>query len=97
MLLVESGDLNHFFERRVMALLFRNMNRLPQHEMIRALKAQLHHFDHSPDFGDGEAVQAIRRHLLQRIREAEGALRRPPWLGLELKSELDQVLNTKAA
>ena len=32
--------------------------------MVRALRAQLHHFDYSPDFGDGEAVAVIRRHLL---------------------------------
>jgi hypothetical protein len=35
----------------------------------------LEHFDCSPDFGEGEAVAAIRRHLLLRIREAEGLLR----------------------
>jgi hypothetical protein len=65
--------------------------------MIRALKAQLHHFDHSPDFGDGEAVQAIRQHLLLRIREVEGAMRCPAWLRVQPKPEPLQVLHSKAA
>jgi hypothetical protein len=47
------------------------MNRLPKDELIRELRAQLRHFDESPDFGDGAAVQIIRLHLLDRIREAE--------------------------
>jgi hypothetical protein len=65
------------------------MNRLPKDEALRALRAQLQHFDHCPDFGDAEAVAVIRKHLLQRIREAEGAvrheqpLRSNSWLGAE--------------
>ena len=44
-------------------------------DLLETLRAQLHHFDHSPDFGDGKAVAVIRQHLLLRIREAEGRLR----------------------
>jgi hypothetical protein len=45
---------------------------LPSHpELLYRLRQQLEHFDCSPYFGDGEAVAAIRRHLLVRIREAE--------------------------
>jgi hypothetical protein len=51
------------------------MNKLPKDEMIHALRAQLRHFDESPDFGDGAAVQIIRLHLLDRIREAEIAMK----------------------
>ena len=65
--------------------------------MIRALKAQLHHFDHSPDFGDGEAVQVIRQHLLLRIREAEGAVRCQVWLRSEAKAEREQFWHSEAA
>jgi hypothetical protein len=59
------------------------MNRLPKSELLDALQAQLRHFDHSPDFGDAEAVEVIRQHILMRIREAEGAMRRPAWLRRE--------------
>jgi len=65
--------------------------------MIRALKAQLHHFDHSPDFGDGESVEAIRRHLLLRIREAEGAMRCSIWLRSETETKREQFLHSEAA
>ena len=51
------------------------MNKLPKADLLKALRAQLQHFDHSPDFGDSEAVAVIRKHLLLRIRETEGALR----------------------
>ncbi|MGA9585863.1 MAG: hypothetical protein WBQ95_11085 [Terracidiphilus sp.] len=51
------------------------MNNYPQDETISALRAQLRHFDESPDFGDGEAVQVIRLHLLDRICEAEVAIK----------------------
>ncbi len=51
------------------------MNKLPINDLLQALRAQLQHFEHSPDFGDAEAVAGIRRHLLLRIREAEGAAR----------------------
>ena len=40
-------------------------------DLLHRLQAQLQHFDRSPDFGDAEAVAAIRLHLLGRIREAE--------------------------
>ena len=59
------------------------MNKLPKDVALRALRAQLHHFDHSPDFGDAEAVRVIRQHLLQRIREVEGAMRIGSWLQQE--------------
>jgi hypothetical protein len=49
------------------------MNRLPKSQLVQTLRAQLQHFDQSPDFGDAEAVAAIRKHLLLRIREAEHA------------------------
>ena len=41
------------------------------HILLYRLRLQLQNFESSPDFGDGEAVAAIRRHLLVRIREAE--------------------------
>ena len=53
---------------------FVTMNRLPKEEVIRELRAQLQHFDRSPDFGDGESVQVIRQLRVRRIHEAEGAL-----------------------
>jgi len=61
-------------------------------DLLERLRANLWHFDNSPDFGDREAVEAIRRHLELRIREAEGrvrmledegASRRGPWLQTE--------------
>ena len=51
------------------------------------LRETLRHFEQSPDFGDAEAVDAIRRHLQVRIREAEGALRCPPWLRVTVRME----------
>lgn len=42
---------------------------------LETLRAYLHHFDNSPDFGDRETVAAIRKHLMMRIREAESAMR----------------------
>ena len=59
--------------------LFHRMKRTAATEQLNNLRAALNHFDLSPDFGDAEAVDAIRRHLQVRIREAEGALRCPPW------------------
>jgi hypothetical protein len=47
------------------------MNQPSNTDLLHRLNAQLQHFDRSPDFGDAEAVAAIRRHLLGRIREAE--------------------------
>ncbi len=51
------------------------MNRASHTDLLYRLQTQLQHFDRSPDFGDAEAVAAIRRHLLLRIREAEGFVR----------------------
>jgi len=65
--------------------------------MVRALRAQLHHFDHSPDFGDAESVEAIRRLLLLRIRQAEGAMRCPVWLLPETETKREQYLHSEAA
>jgi hypothetical protein len=53
------------------------MSRLSKSDLLQSLRAQLQHFDQSPDFGDAEAVAAIRQHLVLRIREAEGALQNP--------------------
>ena len=55
--------------------LFLDMNRPAESELLYRLQAQLEHFDRSPDFGDAEVVADIRRHLLTRIREAEGSVR----------------------
>jgi hypothetical protein len=44
-------------------------------DLLTRLRANLQHFENSPDFGDGKAVEAIRRHLKLRIREAEGLAR----------------------
>ena len=49
------------------------MNRLPKSQLLQTLREQLQYFDESPGFGDAEAVAVIRRHLLQRTREAEHA------------------------
>jgi hypothetical protein len=54
---------------------------------LTELRASLEHFEQSPDFGDSESVQAIRRHLELRIRQAEGALRRPPWVQVRVEAE----------
>ena len=43
-------------------------------QRLEELRAQLQHFDQSPDFGDADAVEEIRQHLLLRIREAERSL-----------------------
>jgi hypothetical protein len=50
------------------------MKPFAQTDRLQSLLATLQHFDHSPDFGDSEAVAAIRRHLMIRIREAESAM-----------------------
>jgi len=59
--------------------LVRHMKTGPLMHQLKILRGYLDHFDHSPDFGDGEAVAAIRRHLLTRIRELEGSIRCPDW------------------
>ena len=56
-------------------------------DQLTTLRASLEHFEQSPDFGDAESVEAIRRHLKLRIKEAEGALRCPPWLQVRVKLE----------
>jgi predicted trehalose synthase len=68
-------------------MIFFIMKRTAAFEQLASLHAALTHFELSPDFGDAEAVDAIRRHLQNRIREAEGALRRPPWMQLAIKAE----------
>jgi hypothetical protein len=56
-------------------------------DQLAALRASLQHFEQSPDFGDSESVEIIRRHLMVRIREAEGALRCPPWVRINVQIE----------
>lgn len=56
-------------------------------DQLATLRASLEHFEKSPDFGDSASVEVIRRHLKVRIREAEGALRCPPWAEASIKVE----------
>lgn len=56
-------------------------------DQLAALRASLEHFEQSPDFGDSDAVEIIRRHLMVRIRETEGALRCPPWVEVAMNAE----------
>jgi hypothetical protein len=56
-------------------------------DQLHQLRASLAHFEQAPDFGDSEAVEVIRQHLKVRIREAEGALRRPSWLEVTMNAE----------
>lgn len=85
--LVKLGDVNHFINGQHMGV------STSLHEMdlpldqLKTLRAILEHFEQSPDFGDSENVEAIRQHLKVRIREAEGALRCPPWLDTKMKAE----------
>jgi hypothetical protein len=58
------------------------MKHRPQHQ-LQTLRANLQHFDNSPDFGDGTDVEVIKSFLALRIREVESALRRSSWLGSE--------------
>jgi hypothetical protein len=58
-------------------------------DQLTALRASLWHFEQSPDFGDTEAVEVIRRHLEVRIREAEGALRCPPWVQVTMQTNVE--------
>jgi hypothetical protein len=71
------------------------MNRLPKAELLQSLHAQLKHFDHSPDFGDADAVAVIRKHLLLRIREAEGALR--DGVGVQSDRRVQPAFHSEAA
>jgi hypothetical protein len=63
------------------------MKRASPMEQLLQLRASLAHFERSPDFGDAESVEVIRRHLMMRIHEAEGALRCPPWLEATVNAE----------
>ena len=58
-------------------------------DQLAELRASLRHFEQSPDFGDMEAVEVIRRHLEVRIREAEGALRCPPWVQVRMRVDVE--------
>jgi hypothetical protein len=50
------------------------LKKLGAMQRLEELRAQLRHFEQSPDFGDGDAVERIRQHLLLRIREAEATM-----------------------
>lgn len=54
-------------------------------DRLKTLRTYLEHFDQSPDFGDREAVEAIRQLLLMRIREEESARQRFDWM--EVRAE----------
>jgi hypothetical protein len=73
------------------------MNRVPHQELLSTLRAQLQHFDDSPDFGDAEAVAVIRRHLLLRIRETEGALLYRTGLRSDTGTEAGPAFHSEAA
>jgi len=49
------------------------MKRASQYRLLQTLRADLEHFRHSPDVGDGDDVEKIKRFLALRIREAEHA------------------------
>jgi hypothetical protein len=51
------------------------MKHKPQHQLLQTLRANLDHFHHSPDCGDGADVEVIKSFLALRIREAESVLR----------------------
>lgn len=68
-------DRGHMHQGKMMRLLVRHMGTSPQTDRLQTLQANLQHFNLSPDFGDGEAVAAIRVYLIVRIREAEDAIR----------------------
>ncbi len=57
-------------------------------DQLTTLRANLRHFEQSPDLGDSEAVEAIRQHLRMRIREAEGRLRCAAWLQVNINVEI---------
>lgn len=46
---------------------------------LETLRAYLHHFENSPDFGDSQSVAAIHKLLVRRIREVENSIRCPDW------------------
>ncbi len=54
-------------------------------DRLKTLRAYLEHFEQSPDFGDRDSVEQIRRHLLLRIRETESSMQCRD--RLELRSE----------
>jgi hypothetical protein len=63
-------------------------------DVLSTLRNNLEHFDNTPDFGDGETVEFIRRHLHMRIREAEGLARMQE---CEAMAERAAVLRREAA
>jgi hypothetical protein len=73
------------------------MNRLSKSQLVQALRKQLQHFDESPDFGDAEAVAAIRKHLLLRIREAEHAAKCGAAVHFEQGHQPVSAFDSKAA
>jgi hypothetical protein len=90
------GDVNHFVQEKSLALLLRHMKTGSPTDRLHSLLAALQHFDHSPDFGDSEAVAAIRKHLMVRIREAESALHCPDRVQLQARST-SQILRGELA
>ena len=64
----------------------KHLNSSPM-DQLTALRASLEHFEQSPDFGDPESVEVIRRHLELRIRQAEGAMRFPVRLQVNVRVE----------
>jgi hypothetical protein len=66
----------------------------PLMDVLSTLRNNLEHFENSPDFGDGETVDFICRHLHMRIREAEGLARIQE---CEAMAERTAVLRTEAA
>ena len=73
------------------------MKRLSNQDRLGRLRAQLRHFEQSPDFGDKEAVDAIRQFLLLRIREAEGAMHMRPAVDLWQKDAAHLRVDSEAA
>ena len=70
---------------------FRHMNQASHRDVLFQLRAQLEHFNCSPDFGDAEAVAAIRRHLLLRIREVESSM----WC--RFRAQAERISKSEAA
>ena len=77
--------------------LFRHMNQVSHRDLLSKLRAQLEHFDCSPDFGDAETVAAIRRHLMLRIREAESSMRCRFPVSAETVSKTERMAQAEAA
>jgi hypothetical protein len=81
------SDTNHFLAETEVRSSVRHKKRAHTVDQLANLRASLRHFEQSPDFGEGKAVDFIRRHLQVRIREAEGALRCPPWMQVRVEVE----------